>query len=266
MLASERRRRILALVRGKGSVLVTELEQQMEVSRMTIYRDLDALVAEGLVEKVHGGVVAVETAKMPVVADPRARPLGERLAAARPAKRAIAQHLSQLLAGVRTAVVDNSSTVYYLSETIGDGDLFLVSGGVSLYLELQRRSSKGVRVALHGGEPHERTGSLVGPLALGSLRDMRFDLAIVSSLGVLRDEGTVFVSNPDEGEVKRAYLEAARKRVLAVDSTKLGQSGPYLLTKLDEFDYLVTESGVETLARGAQAASAGHKRRTPRTT
>lgn len=255
MLAPERRRRLLELIRSKRSISVTDLESRMGMSRMTVYRDLEALVAEGQVEKVHGGVIAVEgkdDGRGPV-ADPRARPMAERLALARPAKRAIARELAKLLAGVRTAVVDNSSTAFHLCEALGDGppqDLFLVTGGVSLYLELQRRAPPGVRVALHGGEPHARTGSLVGPLALGSLREMRFDLAVISCLGVLRDEDAVFVSNLEEGEVKRMYLERARRGVLAVDRSKLGQSGPYRLAGLGAFDALVTEAGVERLDRG----------------
>jgi DeoR/GlpR family transcriptional regulator of sugar metabolism len=254
MLAAERRRRLLALVRGARAISVTALERRLGTSRMTIYRDLDALVADGVVERVHGGVVAVDGARPRAVADPSAKPLEERLDLARSAKRAIARHLARLLAGARTVVLDNSSTVYHLAEVLGGRDLFVVTGGVSLYLELKRRAPPGVRVGIHGGEPQERTGSLVGPLAVGSLGQMRFDVAVISCLGVLREEGTAFVSNDEEGEIKRLYLERARRRVLAVDRTKLGTSGPYVLASLDAFDDLVTEDGVEPLGRRASRA------------
>ena len=57
MLAIERREYILEQLQKTGRVRVTALSEELGVSRMTVHRDLDALVAEGLVEKVFGGAV-----------------------------------------------------------------------------------------------------------------------------------------------------------------------------------------------------------------
>ena len=59
MLAIERRDYILNQLRERGRVQVSELSETLGVSRMTIHRDLDVLVQEGLVEKVFGGAVLV---------------------------------------------------------------------------------------------------------------------------------------------------------------------------------------------------------------
>ena len=55
MLARQRQERILAALRASGGVRVSDLTEQLQVSYMTIRRDLDALAERGLVEKVHGG-------------------------------------------------------------------------------------------------------------------------------------------------------------------------------------------------------------------
>src|SRR5699024_3143895 len=55
MLVDERRRRILDEVRRRGSVSVTTLAEQLDVSGMTIRRDLESLAADGMLDKVHGG-------------------------------------------------------------------------------------------------------------------------------------------------------------------------------------------------------------------
>jgi DeoR/GlpR family transcriptional regulator of sugar metabolism len=49
MLAIERREYILEQLQKTGRVRVTALSEELGVSRMTVHRDLDALVAEGLV-------------------------------------------------------------------------------------------------------------------------------------------------------------------------------------------------------------------------
>ncbi|HLS00757.1 MAG TPA: DeoR/GlpR family DNA-binding transcription regulator [Beutenbergiaceae bacterium] len=55
MLVHERRQRILEAVRRRGSVSVTTLAEELNVSGMTIRRDLDSLASEGKLDKVHGG-------------------------------------------------------------------------------------------------------------------------------------------------------------------------------------------------------------------
>ena len=58
MLAAQRQKLILDELRRRGAVRVSELIELLGVSDMTVRRDLDALAAAGLVEKVHGGATA----------------------------------------------------------------------------------------------------------------------------------------------------------------------------------------------------------------
>ena len=59
LLAEQRRALILDEVRRRGGVRVNELTRKLNVSDMTVRRDLDALARQGVIEKVHGGAVPV---------------------------------------------------------------------------------------------------------------------------------------------------------------------------------------------------------------
>src|SRR4051794_5189649 len=59
MLAAQRRSRILAELDRDGTVRVADLVELLGVSDMTVRRDLVGLHREGLLEKVHGGAMAV---------------------------------------------------------------------------------------------------------------------------------------------------------------------------------------------------------------
>jgi len=58
MLASERRQIILEQLENSGRVSVSDLTETLDVSRITIHRDLSQLADEGRLEKVFGGAVA----------------------------------------------------------------------------------------------------------------------------------------------------------------------------------------------------------------
>lgn len=248
MLIEDRRKRLLDAVNSRGSLSVAEAERTLAVSRMTVHRDLDVLAAQGLVRKVHGGVVALSQRGSDLF-DPRAQPFEDRLSICREAKKIIARHVFKLIAKANTLLLDSSTTVFYLHELLGDDaekrETYTVTGSLPLFTELARKQN-GLRAALHGGEPHVRTGSLVGPLAVNSLTDTRFDFVVLSCLGVVPEEGAIFVSSSDEVSLKQAYVKHSRQAILAVDTAKFGQSGAHKLGDLTSFDYVVTEKGAFT--------------------
>lgn len=58
VLASQRRSTILSLVDETGAVKVSDLVDHLQVSDMTIRRDIEQLAREGRLERVHGGAVS----------------------------------------------------------------------------------------------------------------------------------------------------------------------------------------------------------------
>ncbi|MFE6699118.1 substrate-binding domain-containing protein [Streptomyces sp. NPDC057718] len=53
----QRHERVLDLVRERGSLRVAELAEELGMSAVTLRRDVEALAAQGLVERLHGAVV-----------------------------------------------------------------------------------------------------------------------------------------------------------------------------------------------------------------
>src|SRR3954468_23586286 len=91
MLARQRQERILEALRASGGVRVSDLTEQLQVSYMTVRRDLDALAERGLIDKVHGGATI---ATQPAADEPgfEAKSLRER-----PEKELIAAEAAKLV-------------------------------------------------------------------------------------------------------------------------------------------------------------------------
>ena len=64
---AERRQRIAQALREHGRVEVAQLAADYGVSEDTVRRDLHALAARGLLQKTHGGAVALHTPAMPTL-------------------------------------------------------------------------------------------------------------------------------------------------------------------------------------------------------
>ncbi|HYF52080.1 MAG TPA: DeoR/GlpR family DNA-binding transcription regulator [Planctomycetota bacterium] len=244
MIAEERRRKLLEFLEKSGSLSVAEVSDQMKVSRMTVHRDLDSLSAAGLLRKVHGGAVPV--VKAATTMDDVARSFTERKPANANAKERIAWHLAKILAGARNIACDASTTVFALSITLKPAPenrgMFIVTHGIPLFMELQRKNL-GIRIALTGGEPHPRTESLIGPLAIKTLEGLRFDYAVVSAAGLMEEQGEVYDATPEGAAIKQAMLSRANRSILAIDRSKMNFLAPYPLGTLDNFDLVVTEDG-----------------------
>ena len=263
MLGVERRKLLLQELHQRGALSIAEAEKTLRVSRMTIHRDIEELCAQGLARKVHGGVVAADGASgagawPPGLIDNKrrsafAKPFSERQPVMTTAKKSIARNLIKSVGDSQTLILDASSTIYSFAQELirkkATGELFIIAGGIPIFHDLFEKKD-GVRVALHGGEPHPLTGSLVGPMAVASIKEIRADWAVISAAGLLEDESAVFETTPEEADIKRAYLDSARKSVLALDHSKLGISAPYKLTDLNRFEVIVTDEGIFEFKQG----------------
>jgi DeoR family fructose operon transcriptional repressor len=225
--AIDRLERICDEVGAQGRVRVSDLAADLAVSEMTIRRDLDTLAEQGRVRRVRGGALALGP-----------QPFTERFGVQARAKERIAAKLASLVPESGAVGLDASSTLQRLATSItGARQLTVATNGLEAFNALRERS--GVTVLLTGGQHDPRTGSLVGPLAVRSARDLSLDRLFVSAAGVTLDGTTE--ATLEEAEVKLALTDVSRDVVLAVDHTKLGRMGLARCLPLQGFDLLVTD-------------------------
>lgn len=220
--------KIRSVVEAEGRVKVVELARVLDVSEMTIRRDLDLLADQGAVVRVRGGAVAIGP-----------QPFLERFGQHARAKERIAAKLLDLVGDGGAIGIDASTTLQRLAGAIGGvRDLTVLTNGPDTFQEMQGRP--GVTPLLTGGRLDERTGSLVGPLASRAVRDFNLRRLFVSAAALDPDLGTA-ESTLEDAEAKLALAEASAQIVVAVDSSKLGRQAPARCLGWDHIDLLVTE-------------------------
>ncbi|GAA2826507.1 DeoR/GlpR family DNA-binding transcription regulator [Kitasatospora paracochleata] len=242
LLAEQRRALILDEVRRRGGVRVNELTRQLNVSDMTIRRDLDALARAGAVEKVHGGAVSVEAARTH-------EPGFEAKSALEPsAKEEIARAAADLVVPGSAIALSGGTTTYTLARHLtGVAELTVVTNSVrvaDVFAEAQRRQPEvpAPTVVLTGGV-RTPSDALVGPVADRAIRSLHFDLLFLGTHG-LSPEAGLSTPNLAEAETNRAFIASARRTVLVADHTKWGTVGLSSFADLTDIDTWVTDAGL----------------------
>ncbi|MBO0985068.1 DeoR/GlpR family DNA-binding transcription regulator [Rathayibacter sp. SD072] len=225
--SAERRARLIGLLERDGAVRLDEAAAELDVSTMTVRRDLADLEAEGRLSRVRGGAV-------PAL---RPRPFAERLAAGAAAKREIARKAVDLVPATGAIAVDASSTAGTLLSAAAESPRLLVATN-SLENHASARTTR-ARVVLIGGELEEETDSFVGPLACSSAAELHYDRFFTSASAV-STHGTSEVTL-QEAQVKRVFVSASTETVLLVDSTKLERSALARALDWDAISVMVTE-------------------------
>jgi DeoR family fructose operon transcriptional repressor len=220
--------KIRSVVDAEGSVKVADLALALDVSEMTIRRDLDLLAEQGAVLRVRGGAVA---------AGPQ--PFMERFGHHARAKERIAAKLLDLVGDGGAVGIDASTTLQRLAAAIGGvRDLTVLTNGPDTFAEMQGRP--GVVPLLTGGRLDERTGSLVGPLASRAVHDFSLRRLFVSAAAVDPEIGAS-ESTLEDAEAKLAFADVSAQIVVAVDSSKLGKRASARCLGWDRVALLVTE-------------------------
>lgn len=251
LLSSEERQRLLLeLAREHGRVRVVEAAETLGVTPETIRKDLNGLQEGGLIRRVHGGGVLVET----LAYEPRLSARTEQM----DQKRRIAHAaLSEVPPG-GAIFIESGSTTQLLAEMLpGDRSLVVVTNSLPTGMQLSTRPN--LTLVILGGRVRGVTLGTIDGLAIRNLAEMNIDVAFLGTNALSIDKG---LTTPDvgEAEMKRAALHCANRRVLLADSTKIGRVSFFRYGGLDDVDMLITDSDADAETRARLESRIGDLR------
>lgn len=217
----------------KGSVSVMELSRELEVSEVTIRKDLAAMEGRGLLKRVSGGAVlpwdsAQDDALFHHV--PKVKNLELKHAVAREAAKYIEDGDSIILTSGATPHL----TVLYANER---KDLKIVTDSFYVAEDLCKRQD--YQTIILGGELHTGTNFVHGRDAVRQASRYMADKAILTMDGVDPKAGlsTIRVEGAD---TLKSILERARFRIIVADITKIGTESFCHIGPITIADVLVT--------------------------
>jgi DeoR/GlpR family transcriptional regulator of sugar metabolism len=230
---------ILTALQQSGSVSVEGLSRELEVSLVTIRRDLDALENQGLLRRTHGGAISIEPFFYePFKNDRSFQAQVERFAEE---KRRIGRAAAALIKeGEIIALTPGTTTTEVIRGVPLNHRVTVVTSTVNVAMELSKR--KDLNVFVTGGHLRGEWFSLVGPTAAQSLSHLSIHTLFIGADGVDPKQGITCFS-PDESQLNSTMVKHAQRKIAVVDHSKFGVVAGWRICPTSELDMLITDSG-----------------------
>jgi DeoR/GlpR family transcriptional regulator of sugar metabolism len=232
-LKEERHRLILSAIEADGRVTVAELSRKLDVSEVTVRRDLQDLASRGLLQRSHGGAV------LPQLASPEP-PVFQRVTETQMHKAQIGRAAAELIPDGSSVFIGSGTTTAQVARHLaGRKNLTVITNALNVAFELA--TADGVTVVMTGGVMRKSELSLIGHLAELALREVRVDRAVVGMQALSLENG---MTNDHWPEVMtdRAVIQMAPELIVVVDHTKFGQVASALIAPIERISTLVTDS------------------------
>jgi DeoR/GlpR family transcriptional regulator of sugar metabolism len=252
-LADIRRQELKEYLRERGHGTIAELCARFGVSVATVHRDLNALLADGMVRKVHGGVEYTA----PQVGGEESWNSGftTRLQRNCEAKVAIAEKALALLEEDDVAFLDSSTTCLHLARAIRASSLHrltLVTNSNAIANEFPSFPSSFTLISL-GGSYNPQLNSFLGGMTRDAAQHLRLRKVFLSAVGVSVDGAFTFHEN--HAAFLRELVEQGGEGVLLADASKFGREALFRICGLERLHVVVSDPLLQAAPRAWLAAA-----------
>ena len=240
--ASDRHAQLIGLLKKRGYCSVVEMSQLLNVSPMTIRRDLHMLHEKQIAEVTHGGARFSASKRIEPDFDIRTH---EHLAE----KQAIGKLAAERFIEEGDVVgIDSGSTTLEIVRNLPNIPLTIVTHSLAAANVVAQ--NKRYSLIVLGGILQHEANCLCGPQAIAALQTLYINKLFLSTSGLVAPDG-LSCNNLADAEVKQALISSSRQTILCMDSSKVGRAYLARFATLNDIDTLITDNGISDESREA---------------
>jgi DeoR family transcriptional regulator of aga operon len=232
---TERHQHIIKKLKREGSVKVVDLCQELNVSPVTIRKDLKLLEDKSLIYRTHGG----GTVSNPYTVD---RPVNEKAKIKSGEKLSIGEAASHLIEPNDCILIASGTTVLSLAKNIQPrGNLTVITAALNVALELIHKPD--IEVIVLGGLLRKSSSSVTGIYAEKILEDFSCSKLFLGVDGIDPEFGLT-TTNMMEAQLNKKMIEASQKTIVLADSSKFGKRGFGKICGMEDIEQVITDSDI----------------------
>lgn len=235
MTKEERQSIILELLIQHNSILVTDLATHLNVSSVTIRKDLTDLEREKKLYRNHGKAILID----PYIDN---RNVSEKEKLYVEEKKLIGMKAASLITPKDSILIASGTTMHALARSIVPADELTV---ITASMEVSNilASEKNIYIIQLGGILRHSSLSVVGKYAENILADFSCSKLFIGVDGIDLDFG-ITTTNMMEASLNRVMMLTAQKTIVLADSSKFGRRGFSKIADMEDVDYIITDSRI----------------------
>jgi DeoR family deoxyribose operon repressor len=235
-----RHERLLDSLRENRFLTIRQLAQSLDVSEMTIRRDIASLEEGNKVKSFYGGVSLNEAEDQQTISPYR---IDTELIKRTEHKKRIAQKAVSLIESHDVILIDTGSTTGFIVDFIPeDRDYTVYSYALNVINSACEKES--LNVVSCGGYFHKNTRMFESEEGALLLKKTKINKAFMAARGVTDTVG-ITTAEPYEVNMKRAALGVSEQKILLVDSSKFGKAWYAKYADLNEIDTIITDIDIK---------------------
>lgn len=235
MTKEERYNTILNLLVQHDSILVTDLAEKLNVSSVTIRKDLTELEKAKKLYRNHGKAILIN----PYAAN---RSVSEKEKYHIDEKQLIGCYGANLIEPNDSIIIASGTTVHALARNIhATSPLTVITASLKVSEILS--CSDFTTIIQLGGSLRHSSLSVVGNNAEEFLANFACSKLFIGVDGIDLDFG-ITTTDMMEASLNRVMMKAAQKTIVLADSSKFGRRGFSKIANMEEVDHIITDSNV----------------------
>lgn len=232
MIKKERLNWILEQLSQHSIITVNDIMNALDVSDMTVRRDLAQLEKEHRLIRIHGGAQSLNqlNRQEKTNLEKQSQQVAE--------KQQIAAFTAKRIQDGETIFIGPGTTLEFLAQELVDRKLRIITNSLPIFEILQ--DSPSVDLLLIGGEYRPITGAFVGSLASNNIDSLVFSKAFIGANAIYKD--AVATYSESEGTIQELALNKSIEKYLLIDHKKFDSYDFFVFYKTSDFNYVITDS------------------------
>ena len=230
---------IIEILKQQNGASIKQLSEMLNVTEMTVRRDLRGLQDSGMVTMIHGAAIYNPNAEC--IAH-RPYTISKSSPVMRDEKSRIGKAAAALVEPNDILFVDSGTTTSQLVQNLPDNiDIVLNCFSYNIFSEAMAHGIE--KLYLGGGLFHPDTETFESPETLEMVSKIRASKAFVVPNAVEMNLGFMCVQEY-EMNLKRSFIANSMKTIVLVDSSKFGKVTQCFFCNFADVDTIVTDDGL----------------------
>jgi DeoR/GlpR family transcriptional regulator of sugar metabolism len=239
MIRAERHAKIISLIQEKGFVENNAIAQLLDISIVTVRRDIKALCKQNLITVEYGGGAARDYLRN------LAEPLYETKLYLREEEKHVIglAVINQVIQEGEAIILDSGTTTAHIAKSLRtfQKKLTVITNDIMVAKELGNNSN--ITVIILGGIERTSYYSTYGPFTESILRQIKANKAFIGVDAASIDFG---ISNTvlEEVTCKQLMIANSEETIVVADSSKFGKNAPYLIHSWEGISTVITDDKI----------------------